>query len=139
MAIDSNALSALAVDYTRRLTSVRGRRVQRLLKREFAGADHVILLQSASGNRAVLGFSASGAALCATDGRGKLASVFKWLHGSAEAVDTQFDLMKDSLPVLATRSMRLAALGKDVGPLVPVNSLPGQAARLLAMSLQALA
>ena len=77
MPIDPDALSSLASEYAKDMTSIRGRRVQRLLKREFAGADYVLLAQVGSDTAAVLGLSASGAALCATDGTGKQASVFK--------------------------------------------------------------
>ncbi len=108
MPIDPDTLSSLARDYAQGMTSIRGRRVQRLLKREFAGAEQVLLVQVGSGVTAVLGVSASGAALCATDGRGKLVSVVKWRHGSSEALETHFDLLKDSLPVLDTRSLPFA-------------------------------
>lgn len=110
MPIDPDTLSSLASDYAKGMTSIRGRRVQRLLKREFAGAEHVMTVQVRSGAAAVLGLSSSGAAFCATDGRGKQASVLKWLHGSSEALETHFDLLKDSLPVLGTRSLPLGDL-----------------------------
>jgi hypothetical protein len=109
-------LSALAKDYAKDMTSIRGRRVQRLLRREFAGADHVMIVRSGSGARAVLGLSTSGAAFCATDGTGKTASVLKWLHGATEALETRFDLLKDSLPVVATDKLPFADLGRRVEP-----------------------
>lgn len=110
MPIDPHTLSSLASDYAQGMTSIRGRRVQRLVKREFAGADSVSVLQVGPGTTAVLGLSASGAAFCATDGRGRQVSVVKWLHGSTQALETRFDLLKDSLPVLGTRSMPRADL-----------------------------
>ena len=110
MPIDSDTLSSLASDYAKGMTSIRGRRVQRLLKREFAGADHVLMLHLGSGTTAILGLSDRGAAFCATDGRGKQASVVKWLHGSTKALQTDFDLLKDSLPVLGIKSLPLAGL-----------------------------
>jgi hypothetical protein len=122
MPIDPNTLSSIASDYAKGMTSIRGRRVQRLLKREFAGAEYVLKVEAGSGTTAVLGFSASGAAFCATDGRGKRASVVKWLHGSTQALETHFDLLKDSLPVLGTESC----------------SVPPQARALIPMALQAL-
>jgi len=100
--VDPDTLSSLATRYAQGMTSIRGRRVQRLLKREFAGADHVLMVHVGSGSPAVLGLSANGAAFCATDGRGKHASVVKWLHGSTQTFETDFDLLKDALPALRT-------------------------------------
>ncbi|MBT9457534.1 MAG: hypothetical protein IV097_13025 [Burkholderiaceae bacterium] len=105
MPVHPETLSFLAGQYTLGMSSIRGRRVQRLLKREFAGADEVLLVKLGSGATAVLGRSTTGAAFCATDGRGRYAAVFKWLHDSTRALETHFDLLKDSLPVLASRSV----------------------------------
>lgn len=110
MPIDPNTLSSLASDYAKGMTSIRGRRVQRLLKREFAGADHVLMVRLGDGAPAVLGLSASGAGFCATDGRGREASVIKWLHGATEGLETRFDLLKDSLPVLDVKTSPLVGL-----------------------------
>lgn len=139
MRIDPNTLSSLAGDYAKGMTSIRGRRVQRLLKREFAGAEYVLVLQVESDAAAVLGLSASGAAFCATDGRGKHASVLKWLHGSTEALETHFDLLKDSLPVLGTKSLPLAGLGRQARLLESASSVPPKARALVSVALQALA
>ena len=139
MPINSDTLSSLANQYAQGMTSIRGRRVQRLLKREFAGAEHVLIVQVGSGALAVLGLSATGAAFCATDGRGKHTSVVKWLHGSAEALETHFDLLKDSLPVLGTKSLPLADLSRQAQVRVSEGSVPPQARVLLAIALQALA
>ena len=139
MSIDPDALSLLASQYTRGMTSIRGRRVQRLLKREFAGAEHVMAVQLGSGTAAVLGLSVAGAAFCATDGRGKLASVVKWRHGSAEALDTRFDLLKDSLPAVLTASLSLADLGRQARLQVPAGAVPPRARALVAQVLAALA
>jgi hypothetical protein len=98
MAVDPDSLAMLASRYTRAMTSIRGRRVQRLIRREFAGADRVVLAPMANGAAAVVGVSASGAALCATDGTGRDASVWKWSHDSTRVQETRFDLLKDSLP-----------------------------------------
>lgn len=142
MPIDPETLSSLAHDYAQDMTSIRGRRVQRLLKREFAGADHVLLLQIGGPvARAVLGLSPGGAALCATDGRGKLAAIFKWVHGATDAREMHFDLLKDSLPVVAEQSAPLAGLGRRVHPLSrePVGGHSPEARALLAKALRALA
>jgi len=105
MPIHPDTLSSLASQYSLGMTSIRGRRVQRLLNREFAGADDVLLLRLGCGDMAVVGRSTTGAAFCATDGRGPYASVFKWLHDSTQALETRFDLRKDSLPGLASSSV----------------------------------
>jgi hypothetical protein len=133
-----DTLSSLASDYAKGMTSIRGRRVQRLLKREFASAQYVLMMQDGSGTKAVLGLSASGAAFCATDGRGKQASVVKWLHGSTQALETRFDLLKDSLPILDAASLPLAGLRRQ-GPLsVCAGSVAPEAHALLTMALRAL-
>ncbi|MEO8836770.1 MAG: hypothetical protein ABI364_08525 [Caldimonas sp.] len=106
MPIDPDTLSSLATDYSAGMTSIRGRRVQRLLKREFTGAEFAFAVRPAFGMAALLGLSKTGAAFCATDGRGKRASVAKWLHGSTEALESHYDLLKDSLPLLATNPLR---------------------------------
>jgi hypothetical protein len=81
MPIDPEVLFLLARDYAKSMTSIRGRRVQRLLRREFSGAEHVVMIEASSGTPAVLGVSAIGAAFCSTSGKGKQVSVIKWLHG----------------------------------------------------------
>jgi hypothetical protein len=125
--IDPQALSNLASAYAKDMTSIRGRRVQRLLKREFGGAEYVLPARLGSGAAAVLGLSATGAALCATDGTGKHATVFKWAHGAAEAIESQFDLHKDSLPVLQSRSVPLARLREQAPLRVAAASIPPEA------------
>jgi len=139
MPIDSDTLSSLASLYAQGMTSIRGRRVQRLLKREFAGAEQALIVQVGSGRTAVLGLSTAGAAFCATDGKGKQASVVKWLHGSSEALETHFDLLKDSLPALGTRSLPLDELRSQAQVRVSARSVPPQARALVALALRALA
>ena len=139
MPISSDALSSLASEYAKGMTSIRGRRVQRLLKREFAGADHVLELRLGSGAIAVLGLSITGAAFCATDGRGKHASVFKWRHGSTEAFETQFDLLKDSLPALEEKRVPLADPRCQAKLRSPMHSVPREVRALAGLALEALA
>jgi hypothetical protein len=139
MPINPDTLSALASRYAEGMTSIRGRRVQRLLKREFADAEHVLLVHADSGLMAVLGLSATGAAFCATDGTGKHASVVKWLHGSKKARENSFDLLKDSLPVLSTESLSRAELRQRTSVRVSPDSVPPQARALMALALEALA
>ncbi len=138
MPIEPDTLSSFASGYAKTMTSIRGRRVQRLLKREFAGAEYVLVVRAVSGPAAVLGLSASGAALCATDGTGKQASVFKWLHGSDTALETQFDLHKDSLPALGSRSLPLTQLRTQARLHVPESSIAFAARPLMVKVLQVL-
>jgi hypothetical protein len=135
MPINPDTLSSLASHYAEGMTSIRGRRVQRLLKREFADAEHILLVHTDSGIMAVLGLSATGAAFCATDGTGKHASVLKWLHGSPKALETNFDLLKDSLPVLSIEPLSRADLRKRVQVRVPAGTVPRQARALMALAL----
>jgi hypothetical protein len=121
------------------MTTIRGRRVQRLLKREFAGAEHVLLAQAGSGASVVLGVSPSGAALCITQGKGKQASVIKWSHGSPVAVETYFDLHKDSLPALGSSSLAITQLREQAKLHVPAEGIPLQASKLVTKALRALA
>ena len=113
--------------------------MQRLLKREFAGAEYVLIVEVASGGSAVLGLSESGAGFVATDGRGRHASVNKWLHGSKEATEVQFDLLKDSLPVLGSRTIPLTGLPGRADLHIPAGSVPPEASPLVSVALQALA
>lgn len=138
MPIHPDKLSLLANEYAKGMTRIRGRRVQRLLKREFAEADYVLMVQLGPGVTAVLGLWASAAALCATQGRGKYASVLKWPHGAREAVETRFDLLKDSLPVVDAKTSLLAGLGTQAR-LIDADSIPPQARVGASMALQALA
>jgi hypothetical protein len=139
MPIDPDALSSFATDFAKGMTSIRGRRVQRLLKREFAGADAVLKLQVGSGTVAALGLSATGAAMCGTDGRGKQVSVFRWRHGAAEALETRFDLLKDSLPILSSDPVPLASVCTRSHLCIVTGSVPRRARAWALRALQALA
>jgi hypothetical protein len=133
--IDPQTLSSFASEYAKAMTSIRGRRVQRLLKREFGGADCVLPARLGSGAPAVLGLSAHGAALCATDGTGRQASVFKWSHGATQADRLQFDLHKDSLPLLGCASVSLARLREQLGGLVAEEPAAPEASPWLSQAL----
>ena len=138
MPIDPKSLSSLASAYTKGMTSIRGRRVQRLLEREFAGAEHVLLAQACSGP-VVLGLSPYGAAICATDGKGKHVAVVKWAHGSTLAFETHFDLYKDSLPILGGDTLSIIQLRERTRLSVPAENIPPQAGALVAKVLRVLA
>lgn len=139
MPINPDSLSSFASEYTDRMSSIRGRRVQRLIKREFGGAEFVLLARSSAGEASVLGLSSSGAAICTTDGRGKQACVIKWAHGTTVAHETHFDLHKDSLPVLGSAQVSLGRLREQTRLHVPVESVPPEAAALLAKVVEVMA
>ena len=139
MPIDPDSLSSLAGEYTKRMTSIRGRRVQRLLKREFAGAEHVLLAEGSTGTSIVLGLSLHGAAICATDGKGKQATVVKWSHESTAAIETHFDLYKDSLPILGSGPLSFTQLREQIHLHVPSERIPSRVGTLVAKVLRVLA
>lgn len=113
--------------------------MQRLINREFAGAEYVFVLDAGSGTTAILGLSQSGAAFCATDGRGKQVSVVRWLHGSTEAHHTQYDLLKDSLPALSSGSLPLAGLCKQADLRGSASAVAPEARALVSAAIQAIA
>ena len=90
MPIDRDALDAIASAYVVGMTSIRGRRMHRLLLREWARFDHVLRVTTEDG----------GAAVCRTDGRGAAVVIEAWARLDGARVATSFDLSKDSLPVL---------------------------------------
>jgi hypothetical protein len=102
MAISPETLAQLATEYADSMTSIRGRRIVRLIKREFGGADQVMIVSDRAGRPGVLGVSQAGAALCTSDGKGPSAAIYSWLYGAAEATETRYDLLKDSLPVVSS-------------------------------------
>jgi hypothetical protein len=81
---------------------------------------------------------ASGAALCATDGTGTHASLFKWSHDSTEALEIHFDLHKDWLPILSSRPVLLDRLRAQVRLQPPEGPVPPQAGALLSKVFRAL-
>lgn len=110
MPIRPEALAQLASDYIKPMTSIRGRRIERLIKREFAGADQVTIVTDSEDRPTVFGTSRTGAAICSRNGKGPSASVIKWRHGETEGVETRYDLLKDSLPSLSSIPVRLSAV-----------------------------
>ncbi len=71
--------------------------------------------------------------------RGRQASVIKWHHGSSEATEVQFDLFKDSLPALRTRTIPFTDLPKRADLHIPAGCVPPEASHLVSLALQALA
>jgi hypothetical protein len=102
MPVEKETLDAIARAYVAPMTSIRGRRVLRLLAREFSRFDHVLWAVAEDGTPAILGLAEDGGvALCRTDGRGASAAVAAWRRLEGATVTTSFDLLKDSLPIVS--------------------------------------
>jgi hypothetical protein len=106
--------------------------------REFAGADQVLVVKLGSGESAVLGFSSTGAALCATDGKGPHACIVRWLHEGTAVIETRFDLLKDSLPVLGHQTLALDRLRLHRGVRIASRAVPAPARAVVTLALRPL-
>ncbi len=106
MPIDPSRLDSIAVAYAEGMTSIRGRRVQRLLRRELASFDTVRRVKGADGGAALLARKRDGTlAFCQTTGKGLAADMVVSEGPDGPTVTTSYDLLKDSLPALhASRS-----------------------------------
>ena len=101
MPIEKDHLEAMARSYVAAMTSIRGRRVHRLLLREFARFDHVLAARTEDGAPALLALADDGhAAVCRSDGRGAAVAIAAWTRLDGASVTTTYDLLRDSLPVL---------------------------------------
>ena len=117
MPIDKEALAALATKYTSTMTSIRGRRVHRLLMREFLRFDVVLPAAVGNGSPAMLALSKTAStALCHSDGRGKTVSIVEWTGSKDATSTTSYDLLKDSLPVVS-RTVQKQGLRQVIGTL----------------------
>jgi len=102
MPIDRNTLDETARAYVSTMTSIRGRRVHRLLMREFAAFDVVVRAVAEDDASALLAIAEDGSgAVCRTDGTGREVSVVRWARLEGAVVVTAYDLLKDSLPVVS--------------------------------------
>jgi len=101
MPIDKPTLDAIARAYVIGMSSIRGRRVHRLLVREWVHYDRVLRATVEGGAVVLLALGEDGgAAVCRTDGRGTAVTIEAWARLDGARVSTSFDLSKDSLPVL---------------------------------------
>jgi hypothetical protein len=101
MPIDRDTLDAIARTYSATMTSIRGRRVYRLVMRELSRFDEVFPVTAEDGTPALLALGADGAAaVCRTDGRGSAAPIAAWKRLDGATVTTSYDLLKDSLPIV---------------------------------------
>jgi hypothetical protein len=102
MPIDPKSLDAVARRYVKAMTSIRGRRVHRLLLRAFAHYDHVLAATTEDGRPALLALAQDGAAaICCTDGRGAAVDIVESSGSAGATVATSCDPLKDSLPILS--------------------------------------
>jgi hypothetical protein len=101
--LDPAKLDSLALAYAEGMTSIRGRRVQSLLRPELAGFDSVRRVKGADGGAALLARKRDGTlAFCQTTGRGPAADIVVSESADGCTVTTSYDLLKDSLPALQT-------------------------------------
>jgi hypothetical protein len=101
MPIKKEILDAIARTYVA-MTSIRGRRVHRLVMREFSRFDHVLAVAAEDGTPGLLALAEDGrAAVCRTDGRGPAVAVAQWARLEGVSVTMSYDLTKDSLPVVS--------------------------------------
>ena len=101
MPIDPSTLHSIAAAYAEGMTTIRGRRVQRLLRRELASFDTVRRVKGADGGAALLGRKRDGTlAFCQTTGKGPAADVVVSAGPDGPTVTTSYDLSRDSLPTL---------------------------------------
>ncbi len=102
MPVEKETLDAIARAYVAPMTSIRRRRVHRLLAREFSRFSHVLLAVAEDGTPALLALADDGgAAICRTDGRGAAVAVAEWTRLQGATVTTSYDLTKNSLPIVS--------------------------------------
>lgn len=135
MPMDRTRLEAIATDYVCEMTSIRGRRVHRLILREFAGSEAVLAATAEAAGPALVAIKAHGAiAVCQTDGSGKAAPIVDLPAASPLTVTTQFDLLKDSLPIVgwslwhpalvqSTGTLTVSADGLDASEIARIAGL----------------
>jgi hypothetical protein len=102
MPIEKNTLAGIARAYVKPMTSIRGRRIHRLLLREFSRFDYVIPAIAEDRSPALLAIANDGSvAVCRTDGRGAAVAIAGWSRLEGATVTTSYDLTKDSLPIVS--------------------------------------
>ena len=123
MPIETQLLDAMARTYISPMTSIRGRRVHRLIMRVFSRYDVVVQAVAEDGSPVLLGMSEDGgaAALTRTTGRGPAADVDEWVQVDGPRATSSFDLTKDSLPVLR-RTTSPSSLAASAGALTVSSS-----------------
>jgi hypothetical protein len=96
------SLKTTAQTYVAKMTSIRGRRVHRLLMREFSRFAHVLPVTAEDGTPALFAVDENGSlSVCRTDGRGAAVAVAHWARLEGATITISYDLLKDSLPVVS--------------------------------------
>jgi hypothetical protein len=96
------SLKATARAYVAKMTSIRGRRVHRLLMRELSRFAHVLPVTAQDGTPALFAVDDDGSVrVCRTDGRGAAAAVAEWARLEGATITISYDLLKDSLPIVS--------------------------------------
>ena len=102
MPVDKAALDSNARRYASTMTSIRGRRVHRLLMREFSRFDLVVAAVAESGADVLLALTeGGGVAMCQTDGRGATLDISECSYLEGAAVTTSYNLTNDFLPIVS--------------------------------------
>jgi hypothetical protein len=102
MPIEEEVLDATVRTYVDTMPSIRGRRVHRLLMREFSRFDHVLPVTAEDGAPALLALGEDGSvSVCRTDGRGAAVAVAEWGRLEGATVTMSYDLTRDSLPIVS--------------------------------------
>ena len=103
MPIDVVKLEKYADEYIQNMTSIRGRRIRRLIMREFGQCSEVRIIETDKEIHTFFGDLENGDAIkIKTNGRGKKAAVCLIKNGNNKIEVRHYDLLKDSLPLIDT-------------------------------------
>lgn len=84
-------------EFTNSMTSIRGRRIQKLIKREYSNLANIRLIDHSEEKVGITGEGGNLIKTCFSDGKGKYAIITTFNSESNEAVNDYFDLLHDSL------------------------------------------
>jgi hypothetical protein len=101
MPIDIAKLEKYADEYIQNMTSIRGRRIRRLIIREFGQCNEVRIIETRKKINTFFGDFENGDTIkTETDGRGKKVEVCFTRNGNNKIEVRNYDLLKDSLPLI---------------------------------------
>jgi hypothetical protein len=102
MPIDIAKLEKYADGYVQNMTSIRGRRIRRLIIREFGQCNEVRIIETDKETNTFFGDLENGDAIkIKTNGRSKKVEVWFIKNGSNKIEVRHYDLLKDSLPLIS--------------------------------------